>query len=92
MHQQGSFTEQELMNDLLLSEKQVSSAYNTGITESSCTQLRQNLTTCLTGTQEMQFQVFDAMQKRGWYPTKQAPAQEIQAAKTKFSQEQNQIQ
>ncbi|MCD5414225.1 MAG: spore coat protein [Clostridiales bacterium] len=92
MHQQRDFTERELMNDLLLSEKQVSSAYNTGITETSCTELRKNLTTCLTGTQEMQYDVFDAMNKRGWYPTKQAPAPEVQAAKTKFKQEKNQIQ
>ncbi|QUH24859.1 spore coat protein [Serpentinicella alkaliphila] len=81
-----AFSEKELMNDLIASEKQVTSAYNTGITETSCPNLRQELTKCLTETQEIQYQLFDAMKQRGWYQTKQAQQQDVQSAKTKYQQ------
>ncbi|MDR5658580.1 spore coat protein [Serpentinicella sp. ANB-PHB4] len=86
-----NFSEKELMNDLLASEKQVTSAYNTGITESSCTNLRQQLTQCLNETQEIQYQLFNAMQQRGWYATKQAQSQDVQSAKTKYQQMKNEL-
>ena len=38
-------TEKDLMQDLLATEKQVISAYSTGITESSCQNLRNTLMT-----------------------------------------------
>jgi len=82
----ASFSEKELMNDLIASEKQVTSAYNTGITEASCPNLRQELTKCLTETQEIQYQIFNAMKQRGWYQTKQAQQQDVQSAKTKYQQ------
>lgn len=81
-----TFTEQELMNDLLTSEKQITSAYNTGITETSCQNLRQHLTKCLTDSQEIQYQLFNSMKQRGWYQTKPAASQDVQSAKTKYNQ------
>ncbi|ABR47126.1 Coat F domain protein [Alkaliphilus metalliredigens QYMF] len=92
MTHQKSFTEKELMNDLLASEKQVTSAYNTGITESSCSNLRQHLTKCLTDSQEIQYQIFNSMSQRGWYPTKEAQSQDVQSAKTKYNQMKNELQ
>ncbi|MCC5912303.1 MAG: spore coat protein [Clostridiaceae bacterium] len=89
---QASFTEKELMNDLLASEKQVTSAYNVGITEASCQNLRQHLTTCLNDSQQIQYDIFNAMQQRGWYQTKQAQAQDVQSAQTKFNQMKNDLQ
>ncbi|SDJ95130.1 spore coat protein [Natronincola ferrireducens] len=89
---QASFTEKELMNDLLASEKQVTSAYNVGITETSCPNLRQHLTSCLNDSQHIQYNIFNAMQQRGWYQTKQAPAQDVQNAKTKYNQMKNDLQ
>jgi spore coat protein F len=84
--------EQEIMNDLLTSEKQITSAYNTGITETSCPNLRQHLTKCLTGAQEIQFQIFNAMQQRGWYQTKPASSQDVQSTKTKYNQIKSELQ
>ncbi|SNS83559.1 Coat F domain-containing protein [Anaerovirgula multivorans] len=89
---QASFTEKELMNDLIASEKQVTSAYNVGITEASCQNLRQHLTKCLNESQDIQYQIFDAMQQRGWYQTKQAQTQDVQNAKTKYNQMKNELQ
>lgn len=91
MNQIG-FSEKELMNDLLSNEKQVTSAYNTGITETSCPNLRQHLTKCLTDSQQIQYQVFDAMKQRGWYQTKPAASQDVQNAKTKYNQIMNELQ
>jgi spore coat protein CotF len=71
MLHQGNFSEKELMNDLLMSEKQVSSAYTVGITESSCPN---------------QADIFKAMAQRGWYNFKKAPLRDVQAAKDKFNQ------
>jgi spore coat protein CotF len=89
---QRSFSEKELMNDLLTTVKQVCSAYNVGITEASCTNLRQHLTNCLNDTQQIEYQIFDAMKQRGWYQVKKAPAQDVQSAKTKFQQMQVDLQ
>lgn len=88
---QASFTEKELMNDLITSEKQVTSAYNVGITEASCQNLRQHLTKCLNENQDIQYQIFDTMQQRGWYQTKQAQTQDVQSAKTKYNQMKNEL-
>lgn len=83
--------EQDVMTDLLTMEKQITSSYNTGITESSCPNLRQTLTDSLTDTQTIQYQVFDAMRKNGWYQTKDAPDQEVNTTKTKYEQIKNQL-
>lgn len=89
---QNTLSEKEIMHDLLASEKQVCSAYNVGITESSCNKLRKHLTNCLEDSQQIQMEIFEAMQRRGWYETKKAQPQDVQNAKTKFAQEQQQLQ
>ncbi|MDF2546664.1 MAG: spore coat protein [Anaerosolibacter sp.] len=86
MLHQGNFTEKELMNDLLMSEKQVSSAYTAGITESSCPKLRQVLEGCEKNVFTNQEDIFKAMAQRGWYNLKKAPTQDVQTAKDKFNQ------
>lgn len=91
MHTDRSMSEQDIMNDLLAMEKQISSAYNTGITEASCQNLRQTLTDALVGTQQMQFSVFDTMKKQGWYQTKDAPDQDVNNAKNKYGNIKNQL-
>lgn len=79
-------SEKELMQDLLTSEKQVITAYSTGITETSCQNLRNTLVKNFECVQDVQYQVFDAMSKKGWYPTKDAPAQDVQEAKQQATQ------
>lgn len=89
-HQPG-FTEKELMNDLLMSEKQVSSAYTMGITESSCANLRNLLTRCEQNIFRTQEELFNAMNQRGWYSIKKASAQDIQMMKDKYNQIKNEL-
>lgn len=88
---QGSFTEKELFNDLLMSEKQVSSAYTVGITESSCANLRNILSKCEQNVLSNQESVFTAMSQRGWYPIKQASPQDVESAKSKYNQMRSQL-
>ncbi|MBO4886362.1 MAG: spore coat protein [Clostridia bacterium] len=78
--------DQDKLEDLLSEEKYLISAYGTFIPEASCPQLRQVLTQNLNGCVENQYAVFDQMSRMGWYPTKDAPAADVTAARDKFSQ------
>ncbi len=78
--------EQELMHDLLASEKQVISAYSTGITEASCTNLRDTLVNNFKNAQDIQYKIFDTMRQKGWYPTKDAPSSDVQQLKNESNQ------
>ena len=80
-NQQSSLTEKELLHDLLASEKQVISAYSTGMTESSCPNLRTTLEDNFKNVEQVQYEVFNAMKQNNWYPIKDAPVNEIQQLK-----------
>lgn len=86
MNTTPNLTEKELMQDVLTSEKQVISAYSTGITETSCQNLRNVLVDNFTKTQDVQYKVFDAMRQKGWYPTKDAPDADVQEIKNQSNQ------
>lgn len=86
MASSGNFSEKELMQDLLATEKQVVSSYSTGITESSCENLRSTLVDNFKSVQEVQYKVFDAMRQKGWYPTKDAPEDEVNQLKNESKQ------
>lgn len=73
--------EKEMMMDLLATEKQVISAYSTGITESSCNNLRNTLVNNFKNVQDVQFRVFDSMKQKGWYTTKDAPDADVTQVK-----------
>ena len=79
-------TKKELMRDLLMSEKHGTEGYTSGVTESSCTNLRKVLTQCEQNIFNCQENVFNAMNSRGWYPTKKSDTQEVQQAKDTFNQ------
>ena len=79
-------SEKDLMQDLLATEKQVISAYSTGITESSCENLRNTLIDNFRSGQSVQYKVFDAMRQKGWYPTTDAPDNEVQQLKNDATQ------
>ncbi|MFL0267303.1 spore coat protein [Candidatus Clostridium radicumherbarum] len=78
----NKLSEKDLMHDLLATEKQVVSAYSTGITESSCENLRNTLVNNFRNVQDTQYKVFDAMKQKGWYTTKDAPDADVQKLKT----------
>lgn len=86
-----NFTDQDRMQDLLSQEKYLISAYSTFIPEASCPELRQVLTDNMNECLQNQYCVFDQMNQLGWYPTKNAPTQEIETARQKFQQMQTQM-
>lgn len=91
MNNNTRLNEQDIMTDLLSMEKQISSAYNVGITEASCHNLRQTLSGALSDTHHLQYQIFDSMRKQGWYQTKDASDQDVNNVKSKYSSVQNQL-
>ena len=86
-----TMSEKDLMNDLLATEKQVISAYSTGITESSCENLRNTLIENFKNDQNIQYKLFDAMKQKGWYATKDAPDNEVQQLKNEATQMMNEL-
>ncbi|GAA0728066.1 spore coat protein [Clostridium malenominatum] len=91
MHNTPNLTEKDLMQDLLTTEKQVISAYSTGITETSCENLRTVLVNNFKKTEDIQYKVFDAMKQKGWYQTKDAPDNEVQKVKSESTQMQQEL-
>lgn len=91
MDQNSGLSEKELMQDLLMSEKHGTESYTSGVTESSCSNLRQVLTQCEQNIFKSQESVFNAMNQKGWYQTKKADSQEVQQAKDTFNQMKNQL-
>lgn len=79
--QNSSMTEQELLTDLLHSERAAIKQYAENCTESGCMDLRSLLINCMTECSQDQFAVFEQMKQRNLYKTKTAPQQEVQTAK-----------
>lgn len=86
------FTEQEMMNDALSSEKQIITAYGTYLAESTCENLRSELSKIINDKQQIQYQIFDAMKKKGWYNTKNANMNDVQTAAQKYQTVQQSMQ
>ena len=77
--------EQEILNDALTTEKQMLNAYSTFIAEATCQNLREQLNRIITETQQTQFEIYNAMQAKGWYQGKNAQLNEVQQAQQKFN-------
>lgn len=84
-------TDQDRMEDLISQEKYLINSYSTFIPEASCPQLRQVLSENLNGCFTNQFAVFDKMSQLGWYTEKKAEQAEVNEARQKYSQMQQQL-
>lgn len=78
-------SEEEVLTDLLTAEKHCTSTINTFITESTCSNLRQNLKTILNEEHSIHENLYNIMNQKGWYPTSDAQPQEVQKAKDKYN-------
>ena len=81
---QGSFSDQDILTDMLSSEKFVSANYNTFTNECATPNVLKDFTNILNDEHKMQNEIFTAMQARGWYQTEAAEATKINQAKQKF--------
>jgi spore coat protein CotF len=74
----------ELMNDSLASQKLISDNYNTFANECATPCVRDEFMNILRDEHQIQAEIFDEMNKRGWYPVQPAEQPKIDAAKQKF--------
>ena len=77
--------DQEVMTDLMLTEKKMSTNYDTYASECVNTQLRDTFVNMLTQSHETQTNLFKTAQQKGWYQVEQAPAQKVDQARQKFT-------
>ncbi len=84
MNTTSTFTDKEIMDDVLTSQKHITDIYNTFSNECTNQQLQDDMLKILKEEHTIQFGVFGEMQKRGWYNPSAAQAQMINDTKTKF--------
>lgn len=77
--------DQDRITEILSNEKHMTNSYSVGLNEMQNPNLRKVIQDILQNTQNAQFQIFDLMFQKGWYKMKVADQQEVQAAKTQFS-------
>ncbi|NLB61116.1 MAG: spore coat protein [Clostridiales bacterium] len=85
-----TMTQQEIMTDLLTTEKSLIKLYASNITESSCPNLRQLLFNIMSECSQDQFTVFDQMRSKNMYQVKTVQQNDINTAKQTIQDLKNQ--
>ncbi|MDR3207951.1 MAG: spore coat protein [Oscillospiraceae bacterium] len=81
----GTLGDKETINDLIASQKYVSANYNTFANECVSQQLRSDFLNILQDEHNIQADLFNEANSRGWYPVKQAPVNEITQVRQKYA-------
>ena len=76
---------QEIMTDLILTEKKMSTNYTLFASECVNERLRDTYLDILTKGQKTQTELFKTAQQKGWYQVEQAEQQKIRQAEQKFT-------
>ncbi|MBE6914293.1 MAG: spore coat protein [Ruminococcaceae bacterium] len=74
-----------IMENLLLTTKGVCDLYMHGAIESPTANVHQAFSTALNDTLSMQDSIYKQMTAKGWYTTDQAPQQQLNQLRQKFS-------
>lgn len=74
------------LTDILMQEKDIVKVYGTVLTEGSNNEVRSVIEKNMKVIAGQQFEVFENMQQRGFYPLKMAETAEINETKQNFSQ------
>ncbi len=82
--EQANYKDKEILTDLLCSEKQMATSYNTSMLESATPAVGTCFRDIFDEEHRMQKQIFDMMHKRGLYPTPQAEEKKISEAKATY--------
>ena len=85
MNQNAQMGDREITQDCLTSQKFCTSAYNTWSGECVTQSLRNDMIALLQEEQNIQFDVFNQMNTRGWYPVKSAEQQNIDELKQQYN-------
>lgn len=78
-------TEQEVLSDLLMSEKKMSANYDTYASECVNTQLRDLFLQNFNQSHKTQTELFTQAKSKGWYQVEQAPVSKVDTAFQKFA-------
>lgn len=81
---QAVLGDQEIMDDVLSSQKSITGVYNTFTNECVHQTLRNDMLNILREEHMIQADIFTEMQKRGWYAPPAAEQQMINQTRTKF--------
>ena len=79
-----AYTDQQILQDSLLTEKHMTDSYNLYAGECVNAQLRTTMLNILNDVHTIQADVFSTMQQNGWYQVDPAEQQKIQKARQKF--------
>ncbi|MBE7063705.1 MAG: spore coat protein [Ruminococcaceae bacterium] len=80
-----NMTDREYMDDILLTSKTVSNLYHYAVQESPTESVHCEFKTILNQSLDMQHNIYTVMEQKGWYTTTEAPAQQIDQVKNKFT-------
>ena len=78
------FSDKDILQDALASQKFVTGNYNTFTNECVTPEVRGVFMSILKDEHDIQNEVFTEMQRRGWYQIQPAEQQKLQQTKTKF--------
>lgn len=78
-------TDKEIVEDMILSQKMIATAYNTFANECVNQQLRADFLNILRDEHNIQQSVYEQMQKRGWVSTSSAEKEKIDTVYSKFN-------
>ena len=79
------FSDQDILTDMLASQKFITGGYNTFCNECATPAVKTCFTDILSEEHGIQHEVFTEMQARGFYPVEAAEATKINEAKQKFA-------
>ena len=80
----GKMGDKELVHDGLLSQKQITAAYNTFAGECANVKMRDEFLNILKEEHEIQSGLFSCMQSNGWYTVENAQPQKVDQTRHKF--------
>lgn len=80
-----NLSEKDAANDLLIQEKEMIKVYGSFLPEGSTAQLRNILKKNMEVVSQQQYEVFSAMQSKGYYEVKEAQDKQIEETKKKYS-------
>lgn len=77
--------DKDKINDILLTGKHLTDSYNTFSNEATSKSLHQDLLSILNEEHDLEFRLFEEMQKRGWYSVEYVKQEDIDKVKQSYN-------
>ncbi len=79
------FTDREMMDDVLSSQKFITEGYNSSANEAAESAVKNAMMSILDEEHTIQHEVFTEMQSRGWYQPEKAEQTKVNETKSKYA-------